>query len=79
MRTFGITETEDHAVSEDFMKKKKDVNKSPEVLSLELENKKLKADLAYERMRADAYDTMIDLAEETYQIKVRKNSITKQS
>ncbi|MDR1937639.1 MAG: hypothetical protein LBQ73_03955 [Tannerellaceae bacterium] len=79
MCTFGIAETEDHAVPEGFVKKKKDANKSSEVLSLELENRKLKAGLAYERMRADAFDTMIDLAEETYQIQVRKNSATRQS
>lgn len=79
MRTFGIKGGEEKTAPDTFMSKRKaDAGKSEEVLALELEIKKLKKALAYEKMRADAYDTMIDLAEQTYQIKVRKNSATKQ-
>jgi hypothetical protein len=79
MRTFGITETEQHAVPAGLMKHQKEGQEPAEVQALKQEIKRLKTCLAHERMRADAYDTMIDLAEATYQIKVRKNSATKQS
>ena len=79
MRTFGITETGEHAVPEELMKKAKASGKPVEVLALEREVKELKAKLARERMRADAYETLVGLAEETYQIEIRKNFATKQS
>jgi transposase-like protein len=80
MRTFGITEPVKEEYPEVLMKKsKQDANKSAEVLALEQEIKALRTRLAYSEMKAAAYDTMIDLAEEIYQIKVRKNSATKQS
>ncbi|KAA6336424.1 hypothetical protein EZS27_015419 [termite gut metagenome] len=78
MHIFGIMATENHAVEEPFLKKRKaDANKSSEVLVLEKEIKLLKTRLAYSEMKAEAYDTMIDLAEREYQIKIRKNSNTK--
>jgi hypothetical protein len=80
MHTFGITEAEKQAVPEAFMKKRKqDEHKSAEVIALEKENKALKLSLARSEMKAEAYDTMIGLAESTYQIEIRKNSDTKQS
>lgn len=80
MRKFGVTEPENEAVSEEIMKKRKsDMNKSVEVIALEKENKNLKLRLAKAEMKAEALDVMIDLAEEAYQISVRKNSNTKQS
>ncbi|KAA6335261.1 hypothetical protein EZS27_016495 [termite gut metagenome] len=61
MRTFGITETEEHAVEEPFMKKRKaEANKSSEFLALEKENKLLKTRFAYSELKAEAYNTMID-------------------
>jgi hypothetical protein len=79
MRTFGLTEAEKQVVPESFMKKRKqDEQKSAEVIALEKEIKALKLSLARSEMKAVAYDTLIDLAEETYQITIRKNSDTKQ-
>ena len=47
---------------------------SREINALRQEVKRLKAELKYSNMACEAYDHMIDLAEETYNIKVRKNS-----
>ncbi len=44
---------------------------------LEQEVKSLKVKLRNSNMARDAYNYMIDLAEETYNIKVRKNSDAK--
>ena len=54
--------------------------KTPEerIRELEAENKRLNKALELEKLRADAYDTMIDLAEKTFNIPVRKKSGTKQ-
>lgn len=45
--------------------------------ALEKELKSLKVELKQSNMARDAYNCMIDLAEETYNIKVRKNSDAK--
>ena len=49
--------------------------KSPEdrVKELEAENKKLQKALELEKLRSKAYDTMINVAEETFNIPIRKN------
>lgn len=54
--------------------------KSPEdrVKALEAENKQLQKALELEKLRSKAYDTMIDVAEETFNIPIRKKSGTKQ-
>lgn len=54
--------------------------KSPEdrVKELEAENKKLQKALELEKLRSKALDTMIDVAEETFNIPVRKKAGTKQ-
>ena len=54
--------------------------KSPEdrVKELEAENKKLRKALELEKLRSKAYDTMINVAEETFNIPIRKKSGTKQ-
>lgn len=70
MRTFGI-ETPLSVVP---MSKKEE---NEEILRLRQELKETKTRLAYERMRADAYDKMITLAEKEFQIPVRKKSGTK--
>lgn len=62
--------------------KKKKVSQPSEVsaslTSLRLENERLRSELAHARMRADAYDTMIDVAEEMFNIPIRKKAVTKQ-
>jgi transposase len=78
MRTFGIAGSEKQAEPEEGMQKRKaDLNKSSEVISLEKENRLLRLGLARAQMKAETLDAIIDLAEETYQIKIRKNSNTK--
>lgn len=54
--------------------------KTPEerMKELEAENKRLVKALELERLRSEAYSTMIDLAEKTFNIPVRKKSGTKQ-
>ncbi len=61
---------------------------TPEVMSkesqeerikvLEMENKRLQQALELEKLRSKAFDTMIDVAEETFNIPIRKKSGTKQ-
>ena len=48
-----------------------------EITFLRQEIRRLEAELKYSNMARDAYDHMIDLAEKTYNIKVRKNSDAK--
>lgn len=45
---------------------------------LEAENHRLEKALELEKLRAKAYDTMINVAEETFNIPIRKKSGTKQ-
>ena len=54
--------------------------KSPEdrVKELEAENKQLQKALELEKLRSKAYDTMIDVAEETFNLPIRKKPGTKQ-
>jgi len=60
--------------SEDPMAKK---NPEERVKELEAENKRLEKALELETLRAKAYDTMIKVAEETFNIPIRKKSGTK--
>lgn len=55
-------------------------NKTPEdrIRELEAENKRLNKALELEKLRSEAFSTMIDLAEKTFNIPVRKKSGTKQ-
>ncbi len=48
-----------------------------EIASLRKEKKRLERELGREKLRSLAYNTLIDLAESTYHIKVRKNSDAK--
>lgn len=54
--------------------------KSPEerLKELEAENRRLQKALELEKLRSKAYDTMIDVAEETFNIPIRKKAGTKQ-
>ena len=59
------------------MRKKKDVS-AEDYDALRAEITRLKKELHYEKMRAEALDTMIDVAEEIFNIPVRKKAGTKQ-
>lgn len=48
------------------------------IKELEAENRRLEEALEQEKLRAKAYDTMINLAEKTFNIPIRKKSGTKQ-
>jgi hypothetical protein len=48
-----------------------------ELLRLRLRIKELESQLYHAEMARDAYDDMIELAEQRYHIRVRKNSDTK--
>lgn len=61
--------------NEDPMAKK---NPDERIRELEAENKRLEKALELEKLRAKAYDTMINVAEETFNIPIRKKSGTKQ-
>jgi hypothetical protein len=56
---------------------KQRTTKTPETLQLEAKIRLLERQLEDERLRAEMYNRMIDLAEKTYKIPVRKNSNTK--
>lgn len=45
-----------------------------DVKELQAEVARLKKELRHEKMRADAYDMMIDLAEDAFKIPIRKKS-----
>ena len=62
--------------SEEEMAKKK--NPEERIKELEAEKKRLEKDLELEKLRSKAYDTMINLAEEIFNIPIRKKSGTKQ-
>ena len=59
---------------EDPMAKK---NPEEELKALRAENKRLEKALELEKLRATAYDTMITVAEQTFNIPIRKKSGTK--
>lgn len=61
--------------------KKKDSpqnDQSNEIAALKRENARLQQELKHEQLRSHAYDTMIDIAEEMFNIPIRKKSGTKQ-
>ena len=63
------------------MKKEKSAKPSEDSSSMRallLENARLRSELKHEKMRAHAYDTMIDVAEEMFNIPIRKKVDTKQ-
>ena len=55
-----------------------EIGKSKHELELESKLKKLESELAYERLRTEALNTMIDIAEDKFEISIRKKSGTKQ-
>ena len=63
------------------MKKGKKSNpseSSASLTALRLENERLRAELKHAKMCSHAYDTMIDVAEEMFNIPIRKKAVTKQ-
>ena len=64
-----------------YMKKEKSPTPSEDsasITALLLENERLRTALKHEKLRAQAYDTMIDVAEEMFNIPIRKKAGTKQ-
>ncbi len=49
---------------------------SAAITALLLENERLRTELKHEKLRAHAYDTMIDVAEEMFNIPIRKRHQT---
>ncbi|MBD5261154.1 MAG: hypothetical protein HDS38_03370 [Bacteroides sp.] len=60
------------------MRKKKQDTTADDVAALRAEVTRLRKELRSEKLRAEALDTMIDVAEETFGIPVRKKAGTKQ-
>lgn len=52
-------------------------NPQDQIKELETKNKQLQQALALEKLRSKAFDTMINVAEETFNIPIRKKSGTK--
>ena len=61
-----------------YMKKNKSSDESSSITALRLENERLRAELKDAKMRAHAFDTMIDVAEEMFNLPIRKKAGTKQ-
>ena len=53
-------------------------SKDEQIRELKAELRKARKEAELEKLRAHAYDTMISLAEETFNIPIRKKSGTKQ-
>ncbi|MGB4576860.1 MAG: hypothetical protein WBI06_08180 [Paludibacter sp.] len=49
-----------------------------DIAALQAEVAKLQKELKHEKLRADAYDTMIDIAESKFNIPIRKKAGAKQ-
>ena len=62
-----------------LMKNKPIDSQAEEIKALKAEVLELKKKLYEETMRADYYDTMVDVAEEMFGIEIRKNAVTGQS
>ncbi|MDE5850276.1 MAG: hypothetical protein K2H38_09060 [Muribaculaceae bacterium] len=60
------------------MRKKKQDTTAEDIAALRAEVTRLRKDLRHEKLRAEALDTMIDVAEEMFGIPVRKKAGTKQ-
>ena len=61
------------------MKKSPSNNPSEEIKALRAELLSLKKQLSEEQMRADFFETMVDVAEEMFNIEIRKKADTGQS
>lgn len=67
---------------DDFLKNEEVMSKEARKSKLELEQedriKKLESELSFEKLRTEALSTMIDIAEDRFNIPIRKKSGTKQ-
>jgi transposase-like protein len=68
---------EGHLRSKD-MGTQKEGNESEEIRELRRQLRQKELDLKKEKMRADFYETMVDVAEEQFNIAIRKKAGTKQ-
>lgn len=76
MCKFGIEDPYSQSISIGFMPKKKE--ESTAIADLQKQNSQLKASLAHSKMKNEALETMINLAEKELQIPIRKKSGIKQ-
>lgn len=76
MRKFGIEDPYSQSISIGFMPKKKE--ESTVIADLQKQNSQLKASLAHSKMKNEALEMMINLAEKELQIPIRKKSGIKQ-
>ncbi len=69
-----------HTYTADGMKRtsKKDASKDPSVTALQEQIRTLQKQLELEKLRSEALDTMIDIAEEQLNISIRKKSAAQQ-
>jgi transposase len=77
MRTFGIEDPKTYSIPIGFMPQKKS-DESSEIVELKRQIDQLKASNVYFKMKNEALEMMIDLAEKELQIPIRKKSGTKQ-
>ena len=79
LRIFGIEDTRTTYIPTAMNKTvKQPVNESEELKQLRQELKQTRLDLKRESMRADLYETMVDVAEEMFNIPIRKKAGTNQ-
>ena len=72
-----VTSRQNYQKLQSCERKKQDVNEE-DFNALRAEITRLKKELRQEKMRAEALDTMIDVAEEMFNVPVRKKAGTKQ-
>lgn len=75
LRIFGLEDKPDPFMSKKLSQTEQELH--DQIYELEKKIKSLEAELKHSNMARDAYDCMIDLAEKTYNIPVRKNSDAK--
>lgn len=77
MRIFGLNSPNEEAIKLDAIMRKESLI-TPEVQELEHRIKALERELAFEKLRSKALNTMIDIAEQELKISIRKKSGVKQ-
>jgi len=79
LRTFGIEDTRSSNIPTTMNKSVNNPsNESDELKQLRRELKQARLNLKRETMRADLYETMVDVAEEMFNIPIRKKAGTNQ-
>jgi transposase len=76
MCKFGIEDPHTQSIPIGFMPKKKEENLT--IADLQRQNSQLKASLEHSKMKNEALEMMINLAEKEFQIPIRKKSGIKQ-